>query len=408
MKPMKRIFKNIRQLVGVWEENPVLLSGEQMNNLPVLENAWIGTENGVITGYGTMDSFPGETSYDEVIDASGRLVLPAFTDSHTHTVFPESRYGEFIDKIKGLSYEEIAAKGGGILNSARKLAQKPEEELYQQAFYFVQRMMEHGTGAVEIKSGYGLNTENELKILRVIKRLKENLPIPVKATFLGAHAVPEGIKKEDYVKTIIEEMLPEIAKENLADYVDVFCETGYFDAHDTEIILEAASKYGLKPKIHVNQFTSIGGIEVAVKHNSLSVDHLEVMTEKDIQVLAQSNAIAVSLPGCSFFIHIPYTPLQQLIKHKIPFALATDFNPGSSPSYSMPMMISLACIKQRITPEQAINASTLNAAAALELSGEMGSITRGKKARLILTKPLNHYGEIPYYFGTQIVERIFV
>ncbi len=395
-------------MVGVWDENPVLLRGMQMSRLPVLENAWLSMENGEITGYGNMDSYPGDTPFDEVIDATGRLVLPAFTDAHTHSVFPESRYGEFIDKIKGLSYEEIAAKGGGILNSARKLALKTEEELYEQALYFVRRMMEHGTGAVEIKSGYGLNTENELKMLRVIKRLKENLPIPVKATFLGAHAIPEGIKKEDYVKMIVEEMLPEVARENLADYVDVFCETGYFDANDTEKILEAARKFGLKAKIHVNQFTSVGGIEVAVKYNALSVDHLEVMTEEDLQFLKQSDTIAVSLPGCSFFLNIPYTPLRQLMKNNIPFALATDFNPGSSPSYSMPMMISLACIKQKITPEQAINASTINAAAALELSGEMGSITRGKKARIILTHPLKHYGEIPYYFGTKTVERIFV
>ncbi len=404
---MIRLFKNIRQLGPVREDGKTMLRGEEMNEFPVLENSWLKTENGLIVDYGSMETYPGDSTADEVVNASGRLVLSAFTDSHTHTVFPESRYGEFIDKIRGLSYEEIARKGGGILNSARKLQQKSEDELYRQAHYFITRMMEHGTGAVEIKSGYGLDTENELKMLRIIRRLKENMPIPVKATFLGAHAIPQGMSREEYIRQIIEEMLPEIGREHLADYVDVFCETGYFTPDDTARILEAAQKYGLKPKIHVNQFTSIGGIQTAVRHNALTVDHLEVLTEEDIRTLKNSDTIVTSLPGCSFFLQIPYTPLKRLLKENIPFALATDFNPGSAPSFSMPMTVALACIKQRLTPEQALNAAMLNAAAAIELSEEMGSITRGKKARILLTKPLNHYGEIPYYFGTRVIEKIY-
>ncbi len=401
---VKILIKNIKQLVQVRGQTPPPLRGEQTNRLPVIENAWLLVDNEIIAGFGNMDRLP-SVQADEIIDASGRLVMPAWVDSHTHLVFPASRYEEFTDKIRGLSYEQIAAKGGGILNSARKLRQTSEDELFESAKQRLALAKQYGTGAVEIKSGYGLSTEAELKMLRVIKRLKETENIPVKATFLGAHAVPENIKKEDYVQIIIREMLPEIAKEQLADYVDVFTEKGYFDAGDTEQILNAASQYGLKPKIHVNQFTSIGGIETAVKYQALSVDHLEVMTEEDFRLLENSGVIATALPGCSFFIDIPYAPVKKMIERNIIVALATDFNPGSAPSWNMNFIVSLACIKQKLTPEQAINAATINAAYALELQNQSGIIRKGAPARLLVTVPLQHYGELPYYFGTNPVEK---
>lgn len=394
----------IRQLVQARKQPVSLLRGQEMNRLPVIENAYLTVENGIITGFGKMEDFPGG-QYDEIIDATERLVLPAWIDSHTHTVFPASRYDEFIDKIRGLTYEEIAAKGGGILNSAKKLQQKSEEELLENALRQIRQMMRYGTGALEIKSGYGLSVEGELKMLRVIKKLKNILPIPVKATFLGAHAVPENMTNKDYINLIINEMLPEIAKQNLADYMDVFCEKNYFSPDDTAQLLSAARKYGLKPKIHVNQFTSSGGIKVAVEHGAVSVDHLEVMTGEDLATLEKSTAIATVLPGCSFFLNIPYAPAKEMIRRNIPVAVATDFNPGSAPSWNMNFMVSLACIKQKLTPEQAINAATVNAAAAIEISQAAGQIAVGYPARLIISVPLNHYGEIPYYFGTNPVEK---
>jgi len=378
-----------------------------MDELPVLENAFLLIRDGLIEDFGPMDRMP-SLHPDREIDARGRLVLPAWTDSHTHAVFAASRYEEFIDKIRGLSYEEIARRGGGILNSAKRLAVMSEDELTENAMAYVREMMRYGTGAVEIKSGYGLSVEGELKMLRVIRRLKQRLPIPVKATFLGAHAVPEGMRREDYVRLVVDEMLPEVARQGLADYVDVFCEQGYFTPEDTERIIMAAAAYGLRAKLHVNQFTSLGCILAAVRYGALSVDHLEVMTEADFQALEGGNTIATALPACSFFINIPYAPAGEIISRNIPLALATDFNPGSSPTWNMNFVVSLACIKQRLTPEQAINAATLNAAAAIELSQEMGSITRGKKARLILTRPLRHYGEIPYYFATNPVEELIL
>ncbi len=404
---MLTLFENIAQLVQVRPVETKLLRGEQMNSLPVIENAFLLIEDGIIRDFGPMGEKPAIRP-DRRIDASGRLVLPAWTDSHTHTVFSASRYTEFMDKIRGLSYEEIAARGGGILQSAKRLNQTSEDELLEGALARVHEMMRYGTAALEIKSGYGLSVEGELKMLRVVRRLKKLLPIPVKATFLGAHAVPQGMQREDYVRIIVDEMLPEVARHHLADYVDVFCEKGYFTPDDTARILDAAARFGLRPKLHVNQFTSCGCLQTAVRYGALSVDHLEEMRPEDFAALSGGQTIATALPGCSFFLGIPYAPVKKMIEHNIPVALATDFNPGSAPSFNMNFMVALACIKARLTPEQAINAATLNAAAALELSDEMGSIARGKKARLILTRPLNHYGEIPYYFATNPVEELFV
>jgi len=400
---MKILLTRIRQLVQTCRSLDGPLRGAAMDELPVLENAYLLIDNGVIRDYGPMEELPG-TDADMVWDLSGRLVLPAWIDSHTHSVFPGSRYGEFIDKIKGLSYEEIAACGGGILQSARKLAQMSEEELYAYAMPFVRRIREYGTGVLEIKSGYGLSVEGELKMLRVIRKIGETTEIPVKSTFLGAHAVPPGMSKRDYIRLIIDEMLPQIHRENLAEFIDVFCEKDYFDARDTAEILEAGRHYGLKPKVHVNQFTSIGGVQTAVRYDAVSVDHLEVMTEADFETLANSSTVATVLPGCSFFLGIPYAPAKEMIRRGIALALATDFNPGSAPSWNMSFAVSLACIKQKLTPEQAINAATVNAAAALDLPPETGMICKGRKADLNITVPMEHYGEIPYFFATQPVQ----
>jgi len=405
---MITLIQHITQLVQVRPDAPPYVTGEEMNRLPVIENAYVLIRDGLISEAGPMENLPAVRP-DRTIDASGRLVWPAWTDSHTHAVFAEPRYGEFIDKIRGLSYEEIAARGGGIGQSAARLRSMSEEQLYHQGRLYVERMMQYGTGAVEIKSGYGLSVEGELKMLRVIRRLGRDLPIPVKATFLGAHAVPAGMDKNDYVRLLIDELLPEIGRERLADYVDVFCERGYFDPDDTARLLDAARRYGLKPKVHVNQFSSTGCLQAALAAGALSVDHLEVMTSRDLDDLARAHGtMATVLPGCSFFLGIPYAPAKKIIARNIPLVIATDFNPGSSPSWNMNMMVALACIKQKLTPEQAINAATLNAATALELSGEMGSITPGKKARLNLSIPLRHYGEIPYYFGTNPVAELIL
>jgi imidazolonepropionase len=404
----KSTLINIGQLIQVRSGKQVL-TGSEMNRLPILNNAYITIENQVITAFGEMKDLP-ETKTGKIIDIKGKLVMPAWIDSHTHLVFAASRAGEFVDKIKGLSYEEIAARGGGILNSAKMMNDIDEEQLYLKSKELLDEIIRYGTGAVEIKSGYGLSIEGELKMLRVIKRLKETTHIPVKATFLGAHALPEAYKndKNGYIDLIINKMLPVIYKEQLADYIDVFCEKGYFSAAETNRILQAGLHYGLKPKLHINQFNSIGGIKTAIKNKAISVDHLEVMTPDDFDLLSASSTIATALPGCSFFIDIPYAPVKEMIEKNIAVALATDFNPGSTPSFNMNFMVSLACIKQKLTPEQAINAATVNAAAALELQNEMGSIAIGKKANLSVLKPfIKDYKEIPYYFGINpVIERI--
>ncbi|HAP70325.1 MAG TPA: imidazolonepropionase, partial [Flavobacteriales bacterium] len=375
---------------------------------PSIDNAWVLVKHGIIKDYGSMESCPEDPK--AVIDASGKLVLPAWCDSHTHLVFADTREDEFVGRIKGLSYQEIAAAGGGILNSAKKLASKSESELIASATERLNEIMRLGTGAVEIKSGYGLSVEGELKMLRVIKHLKENHPLTIKATFLGAHAIPTEHKqnREEYIRLIIEEMLPVIAEEGLADYIDVFCETNYYTPEETSRILEAGINYGLKPKIHVNQFTSIGGIQVGIKNNSISVDHLEVMTEQDKKDLNASNVIPTALPSCSFFLGIPYAPAREMIEAGLPLCLATDYNPGSTPSGNIPFVLSLACLRMKLLPEEAINAVTMNGACAMELQNELGSITKGKRANLIITKPINSINNIPYSFGSNLIDQVII
>lgn len=406
---MKLLITNITTLLQVRDTNIDKISGKDMANLPLLENAWLLIENDTIADYGTMDNCP-YINDAEIINAEGKTVLPAWCDSHTHIVYAGNREQEFVDRINGLSYEEIAARGGGILNSAKKLNETSEEELYQQSKERLEEVMRQGSGAVEIKSGYGLTVDGELKMLRVIKRLREEYPVAIKATFLGAHAFPAEYKEnhEAYINVIVNEMLPKIAEENLADYIDAFCETGYFSVAETERIMEAGKKYGLTAKIHVNQFTAINGIEACVKHNALSVDHLEIVTDEDVEVLKNSNTMPVALPSCSFFISIPYTPARKIIDAGLPLALATDFNPGTTPSGNMNLVVATACIKMKMTPEEAINAATINGAYAMGISDTHGSITKGKKANIIITKPLSSYYQLPYAFGSNLIDTVLI
>jgi len=406
---MATLFKNIKELIQVRTESVSFLSGKEMSELPTIKNAFLVVENGIIANFGAMDSCP-TTAFSTIIDATGKMILPSWCDSHTHIVYAGNREGEFVDRINGLTYEEIANNGGGILNSAKKLQATTEEALYQQSKARLEEVIQLGTGAVEIKSGYGLTAAAEIKMLRVIKRLKENYPIEIKATFLGAHAVPKEFKnnKDGYLQLLIKEVLPKVAEENLAQYIDIFCETGYFTVADTERMLEAGKKYGLIPKIHVNQFTAIGGVQAGVKYNALSVDHLEEMRDEDIAALQNTTTMPVALPSCSYFLSIPYTPARKMIDAGLPLALATDFNPGSTPSGNMNFVVSTACIKMKMTPEEAINAATINGAYAMGLEKEVGSITKGKQANLILTKPINSYGFIPYSFGAHQIEKVFL
>lgn len=405
---MRTLIVNIKGLVQVRETAIEKLCGQEMATLPILNNAYLLLEGDRIADFGPMtDSLP---EADHTIDATGRFVLPAWCDSHTHIVYAGNRETEFVDRINGLSYEDIAARGGGILNSARKLNETSEDELYAQSAVRLEEIMHLGTGAVEIKSGYGLSVKGELKMLRVIKRLAENYPVDIRRTFLGAHAYPAEFKehKKGYLNQIINEMLPAVAAENLADYLDVFCESGYFSVEDTEQLMEAGARYGLRSKIHVNQFNSIGGIEACVRHRALSVDHLEIVTETDIQALQSGDVMPVALPSCSFFIGIPYTPVCQLLDAGLPVALATDFNPGSSPSGNMNFVVALACIKMKMTPEEAINAATINGAYAMGLSHSHGSITIGKKASIIITRRMPSVYEIPYAFGSPIIDHVII
>jgi imidazolonepropionase len=406
---MKLLIINIKELLQVREAGIDKVSGAEMAHLPVLQNAWLLTEDNLIAGFGTMDTCP-EHHGIEVIDATGKAVLPAWCDSHTHIVYAGNRVQEFADRINGLSYEEIANRGGGILNSAKKLNKTAEDDLYLQSRLRLEEVMQQGTGAVEIKSGYGLTVEGELKMLRVIKRLQQDYPIAIKATFLGAHAFPTEYKENHtgYIDLIVNEMLPKIAEEQLADYIDAFCETGYFSVEETERIMEAGKKYGLPAKIHVNQFNAIDGIAACVKHNAVSVDHLEVVTDEDIEVLKNSNTMPVALPTCSFFISIPYTPARKMLQAGLPLALATDFNPGTTPSGNMNLVVATACIKMKMTPEEAINAATINGAYAMGLSTTHGSITKGKRANLIITKPLASYYQLPYAFGSNLIESVII
>ncbi|WP_340063048.1 imidazolonepropionase [Ascidiimonas aurantiaca] len=407
---MKLLLTNIRELAQVREETILFLKGKEMGTLPVLENAFLSVENDVIKEYGPMAHCPVPDKNTEVIDCKGSIVLPAWCDSHSHLVYAGNRETEFVNRIKGLSYEEIAAKGGGILNSAKKLRETPEEVLYQESLPRLHEICTLGTGAIEIKSGYGLTTESELKMLRVIQRLKKHHPVTVKCTFLGAHAIPEKYNGSSsrYLDVVINEMLPLVAEENLADYVDIFCEKGYFSVKDTERLLEASAHYGLLPKIHVNQFTILGGVASAVKHSALTVDHLELINDDDLAALENSSTMPVALPGCSFFLGIPYTPARRLLERDIPLALASDLNPGSSPSGNMNLVVALACIKMKMTPEEAINAATINGAYAMGLHATHGSITKGKKANIIITKKIPGLAHIPYAFGSNPVEKMIL
>lgn len=407
-----KLIKNIKTLYQVESEPRKKVAGKEMSTLPLIEDAYLAIEDDRIADFGSMADLHGVTNWTdlEVIDAEGQFVLPAWCDSHTHLVFARTRETEFKDRIKGLSYEEIAAKGGGILNSAKRLREASEEELFQSAMQRLDEVIKLGTGAVEIKSGYGLTTESELKMLRVIKRMKEEAPVEIKATFLGAHALPPEFKnnREGYVDLIVNEMIPAVAEENLADYIDVFCEKGYFTNEETSRMLEAGAEYGLKPKIHVNQFNNTGGVQTGIKHNALTVDHLEEISDKEIEALKNSDTLAVSLPSCSFFLSIPYTPARKIIDAGLPLALATDYNPGSTPSGNIPFLIALACIKQRLLPEEAVNAVTINGAAAMELSETHGSICNGKKANLIFTKPMDDIALIPYGFGSSHIDKVMI
>lgn len=404
------IITNIKKLVNTRVENK-LLRGNEMAELPCIENAYLVIENGIIAEIGKMEELGwSDEKKDTIIDASGQFLLPAWCDSHTHLVYAASREFEFIDKIKGMGYAEIAAKGGGILNSAKKLAEASELELLRSAWARLQEIIFLGTGAVEIKSGYGLNVENELKILRVIKKLKETSPIPIKATFLGAHTYPLEYKNnhQGYIDLIINEMLPVIAKEKLADFIDVFCETGFFSPEETETICRAGMTYGLKPKIHANQLNLSGGTQVGVKINAVSVDHLETMDDEAITALANSNTIGTLLPTAAFFLRMPFQPARNLIDAGCAIALASDFNPGSSPSGNMNLVAAMSCIQMKMLPEEAINAATINGAYAMELQDEVGSITVGKKANIFFTKPIPSLAYLPYSFGSNLIDKVMI
>ncbi|SHE82036.1 imidazolonepropionase [Flavisolibacter ginsengisoli] len=407
---MTTLIYDIGTLVNVRQAH-TLLYGKNLALLPCIHNAFLIVEDGRITDYGRMeDLFFPVTDFTFHYSAEGRCILPSYCDSHTHLVFAGSREDEFVDKIKGLSYSEIAAKGGGILNSARKLQETSEEFLYQQSYKRLQEIIRTGTGAVEIKSGYGLTVEDELKMLKVIRRLKESSPIPVRSTFLGAHALPEKYKdnREGYIQLIIEEMLPRVSKEGLADYIDVFCEKGFYTPEETKKICRAGKEFGLKPKIHANQLYASGGVQAGVELNAVSVDHLESMDDDAIVSLAHSNTIGTLLPTAAFFLRMPYQPARKLIDSNCAIALASDFNPGSSPSGNMNFVVAISCIQMRMLPEEAINASTLNGAYAMELQDEVGSISKGKRANLVMTVPVPSIQYLPYSFGSNLIEKVMV
>ena len=400
------LIHSIRQIAMAHTQPPDRVAGAAMSDLAAIDNGFILIENGIIRRVGTMaETLP---TADTTIDATGRYVLPTWCDSHTHLVFAGSRELEFIDKVRGLTYEQIAQKGGGILNSARRLQGTPEADLVQSALARIQEIVRYGTGAVEIKSGYGLTVEAELKMLRVIRQLKELSPIPIKATFLGAHALPLEYKqdKQGYINLVINTMMPQVAGEGLADYIDVFCEKGFFSVEDTDRILNAAARYGLRPKIHANQLDYSGGVQIGVQHRALSVDHLEHAGEAEIESLLGSDTMPTLLPSAAFFLRMPYPPARQMIDAGLPVCLATDFNPGSSPSGKMPFVLTLACLYMKMLPEEAIAAATLNGAYAMDLHTELGTVTVGKKAHLIITKPIPSLAYIPYAFGSDVVENV--
>lgn len=406
---MKRtLITNIKSLVQVEDTAREAVCGKDMAEVKTIENAYLLIEDDKIADFGTMDTL--SENADMTIDAKQRFVLPSFCDSHTHLVYAGSREIEYIDKIRGLSYEEIAKRGGGILNSAKRLQEASEDELFEDAMQRLEEIISYGTGAVEIKSGYGLTTEAELKMLRVIRRLKEASPLTIKANFLGAHGVPLEYRgrQGDFVNLVIDEMIPQVAKENLAEFIDVFCDTGFFTVEETARMLEAGIKHGLVPKIHANELDYSGGIEVGVKYGALSVDHLECVGEKEIATLKTSKTMPTILPGAAFFLNMPYSPARKMIEAGLPVAMASDFNPGSSPSGNMQMVLTFACVNYRLTPQEAINATTINSAYAMGISRTHGSIAKGKQANFYITKDIPTIEYIPYYYGTNKVERTFL
>ena len=405
---MLMLLKNIKRLVQVQNTPGLLIKGENMSELNCIDHAFLLIEDDQIKDYGPMDNCPAHA--DTEIDVTGKMVLPAFCDSHTHLVYAGSREIEYIDKIKGLSYEEIAKRGGGILNSSKLLHETSEDSLYEQSLKRIEEIISLGTGAVEIKSGYGLNTEDELKMLRVIKRLKETTPVTIRSTFLGAHSIPADYKKDQgkYVDVVINEMIPQVASEDLADYIDVFCDKGFFTVEETDRILLAGMKYGLRPKIHANELDYSGGIQVGVKYNALSVDHLEYTGDAEIVSLLESETMPTLLPGASFFLGMIDPPARKMINSGLPLALASDYNPGSSPSGNMQFIMSLGCIKLRMLPEEVIHAVTINGAYAMGVSDELGTITKGKKANIFITKEIPTYEFIPYSFGSNLVDTVIL
>jgi imidazolonepropionase len=405
---MEVLLVNIGQLIQVREPAITMVKGAEMANLPSISNAWLLVKDGKISDYGTMETCPERSA--ETYDCKGKFVFPSWCDSHTHIVYAGSRESEFVDKINGLSYEEIARRGGGILNSAARLQQTSEDELYRQALVRAEEIMTYGTGAVEIKSGYGLSTEDELKMLRVIRRLKETTPLTIKATFLGAHALPAEYKenRSAFIKKVTQEMLPQLASEGLADFVDVFCDKGFFTVDETAEILENAAKFGLQAKIHANELDYSGGIQVGVKFDARSVDHLEYTGEEEMEVLLNSNTMPTLLPSTAFFLRLKQPPAREMIQAGLPVALASDYNPGSSPSGRMQFILSLACVNLRMLPEEAINAATINSAYAMNVQQDLGSITKGKKANLFVSHEIPSIAFLPYAFGTQLVDKVML
>ena len=406
---MRTLVSNIKTIVGARRDAPKRLCGEEMQHLPTLNDAWLLIENGRFADFGSMSDLASRhLAADTEIDAAGGMVLPSWCDPHTHIVYAGSREGEFTDKIRGMSYEEIARRGGGILNSADLIHTCSEDYLYDMAIERAMEMMRKGTGCIEIKSGYGLNTADELKMLRVIRRMKETLPVHIVATFLGAHAVGRGYTMEQYVRLLIDEMIPEVGRQQLADYIDVFCDVGFFSPADTARILEAGAHWGLRPKIHADELASSGGTEVGTAHHALSVDHLERLSDAQIQVLKDSETMPTALPGTSFFLNMPFAPARKMIEAGLGLALASDYNPGSTPSGDMKFVVSLACIKMRLLPEEAVNAATLNAAYAMGAEEEYGSITPGKTANFFITSQIPSVSFIPYAYTSPIIKRVFL
>ena len=404
---MSKLIINIKELIQIRDNNISFLSAKEMDTLPSINNAYLLIENGKISEFGKMSEIS-KIDNVETIDAKNKIVLPCWCDSHTHSVYTGNRSDEYLQRIKGVSYQEIANNGGGILKSSRQINSISEDELFFESKNRIEKLIKYGTGSLEIKTGYGLSYDGELKMLKVIKRLKESLPIQIKSTFLGAHAIPKNYKKEEYFRLVLDEMLPDFAKDELIDFVDIFCEKNYFSAEDTKILCNKASELGIASKIHVNQFNSIGGVKVAVDCGALSVDHLEVINKSDINILKQSKTIPVLLPGCSFFLGIEYADAKILLSNEIPFAIASDYNPGSSPSGNMNFILSLACNKLKLTTEQAINAATINGAYAMGLSHKTGSITKGKIANVVITSEIESINDLPYFYGDNLVDKILI